>query len=235
VETHFLLRKLGVGLLYLLLLYDIIILIPRPPVFFIFFTKNQWEFKTENFCMLVNDRPLHKKNQLWRKSRMRNSYATNCGLHFRFNFNFVWTMVECNTYLQFQDSLSPNHEMRCTVTCATKSVSSNNFQIMVHSIYFLACGKHHAHIFQPRIYFSPDVCDVTLSVHPHRASWKVNCLATVGIEPATCGILVQWIDHGGTFGILVQLTIIGLVYPNGRGYGLVSQSSRVRFPPWLSN
>ena len=79
---------------------------------------------------------------------MRNSYATNCGLHFRFNFNFVWTMVECNTYLQFQDSLSPYHEMRCTVTCATKS--SNNFQIMVHSIYFLACGKHHAHIFQPR-------------------------------------------------------------------------------------
>jgi hypothetical protein len=34
-----------------------------------------------------------------------------------------------------------------------------------------------------------DVCDVTLSVHPHRASWKVNCLATVGIEPATFGIL----------------------------------------------
>jgi hypothetical protein len=29
-----------------------------------------------------------------------------------------------------------------------------------------------------------DVCDVTLSVHPHWASWKV-CLATVGIEPAT--------------------------------------------------
>jgi hypothetical protein len=35
-----------------------------------------------------------------------------------------------------------------------------------------------------------DVCDVTLSVHPHRASWKVS-LATVGIEPATFGILVQ--------------------------------------------
>jgi hypothetical protein len=29
-----------------------------------------------------------------------------------------------------------------------------------------------------------DVCDVTLSVHPHRASWKVS-LTTVGIEPAT--------------------------------------------------
>ena len=34
------------------------------------------------------------------------------------------------------------------------------------------------------------VCDVTLSIHPHRASWKV-CLATVGIELATFGILVQ--------------------------------------------
>jgi hypothetical protein len=34
------------------------------------------------------------------------------------------------------------------------------------------------------------VCDVTLSVHPHRASWNV-CLTTVGIEPATFGILVQ--------------------------------------------
>ena len=31
---------------------------------------------------------------------------------------------------------------------------------------------------------------VTLSVHPHGASWKV-CLTTVGIEPATFGILVQ--------------------------------------------
>ena len=31
-----------------------------------------------------------------------------------------------------------------------------------------------------------NVCDVTLSVHPHRASWKVS-LATVGIEPATLG------------------------------------------------
>ena len=37
---------------------------------------------------------------------------------------------------------------------------------------------------------SVDVCDVTLSMHPHRASWNV-CLATVGIEPATFGILVQ--------------------------------------------
>ena len=36
-----------------------------------------------------------------------------------------------------------------------------------------------------------DVCDVTLSAHPHRASWKVNCLETVGIEPATFGILVH--------------------------------------------
>jgi hypothetical protein len=34
------------------------------------------------------------------------------------------------------------------------------------------------------------VCDATLSVHPHQASWKV-CLTTVGIEPATFGILVQ--------------------------------------------
>jgi hypothetical protein len=33
-----------------------------------------------------------------------------------------------------------------------------------------------------------DVCDVTLSVHPHRASWQVS-LATVGIEPATFGII----------------------------------------------
>jgi hypothetical protein len=32
-----------------------------------------------------------------------------------------------------------------------------------------------------------DVCGVTLSVHPHRASWKV-CLTTVGIEPETFGI-----------------------------------------------
>jgi hypothetical protein len=29
-----------------------------------------------------------------------------------------------------------------------------------------------------------DVCDVTLSVHPHRANRKV-CLTTAGIEPAT--------------------------------------------------
>ena len=35
-----------------------------------------------------------------------------------------------------------------------------------------------------------DVCDVTLSVHPHRESWKV-CLTTVGIEPETFGIRVQ--------------------------------------------
>jgi hypothetical protein len=34
-----------------------------------------------------------------------------------------------------------------------------------------------------------DVCSVTLSVHPHRASGKV-CLTTVGVEPATFGILV---------------------------------------------
>ena len=47
-----------------------------------------------------------------------------------------------------------------------------------------------------------DVCDFTLSVHPHRASWKV-CLATVGIEPATFGVLVQcsanWATWSGRF------------------------------------
>ena len=36
-----------------------------------------------------------------------------------------------------------------------------------------------------------DVCDVTLSVYPHRASLKNICLATVGIEPTTFGILAQ--------------------------------------------
>jgi hypothetical protein len=38
---------------------------------------------------------------------------------------------------------------------------------------------------------------VVLSVHPHRASWKV-CLTTVGIEPATFGILVFYyaINYG---------------------------------------
>jgi hypothetical protein len=46
-----------------------------------------------------------------------------------------------------------------------------------------------------------DVCDVTLRVHPHRASWKVNCLATVGIEPANFGILVHTRDH---WDILIQ-------------------------------
>jgi hypothetical protein len=38
-----------------------------------------------------------------------------------------------------------------------------------------------------------DVCDVILSVHPHRASWKI-CLATVGIEPAT----LEYTDIEGT-------------------------------------
>ena len=32
---------------------------------------------------------------------------------------------------------------------------------------------------------------VNLSVYPHQAGWKVS-LTTVGIEPATFGILVQW-------------------------------------------
>jgi hypothetical protein len=35
-----------------------------------------------------------------------------------------------------------------------------------------------------------DDCDVTLSVHPHWASWK-ECPTTVGIESATFGILVK--------------------------------------------
>ena len=35
-----------------------------------------------------------------------------------------------------------------------------------------------------------DVCDVTLSVYPHRKAWKI-CLAAVGIEPTTFGILAQ--------------------------------------------
>jgi hypothetical protein len=39
-----------------------------------------------------------------------------------------------------------------------------------------------------------DVCDVTLSVHPHRASWKVS-FAMVGIEPAT---IVEFTDIEGT-------------------------------------
>jgi hypothetical protein len=34
------------------------------------------------------------------------------------------------------------------------------------------------------------VCDVTLSVYPHRTSLK-KCLATVGIEPTTFGILAH--------------------------------------------
>ena len=33
-----------------------------------------------------------------------------------------------------------------------------------------------------------DVCGVTLSLYPHRASLKI-CLTTVGIEPTTFGIL----------------------------------------------
>ena len=40
------------------------------------------------------------------------------------------------------------------------------------------------------MYSGEYVCDVTLSVHPHRASWKVS-LAMMGIEPATFGIPVQ--------------------------------------------
>jgi hypothetical protein len=47
-------------------------------------------------------------------------------------------------------------------------------------------------------YVQHDACDVTLSVHPHRASLKV-CLTTVGIEPATFGIhkkhTVTYIRH----------------------------------------
>ena len=35
-----------------------------------------------------------------------------------------------------------------------------------------------------------NVFDVTPSVYPHQAGWKVS-LTTVGIEPATFGILVQ--------------------------------------------
>jgi hypothetical protein len=35
-------------------------------------------------------------------------------------------------------------------------------------------------------------CDVTLSLYPHRTSLKIKiCLATVGIDPTTFGILAR--------------------------------------------
>ena len=40
------------------------------------------------------------------------------------------------------------------------------------------------------MYSGEYVCGVTLSVHPHRASWKV-CLTTVGIEPKSIGLVFQ--------------------------------------------
>jgi hypothetical protein len=39
-----------------------------------------------------------------------------------------------------------------------------------------------------------DVCNVTLSVHSHRASWKVS-LATVWIEPATFGFCYKTLEQ----------------------------------------
>ena len=42
------------------------------------------------------------------------------------------------------------------------------------------CDKTWFNLSMPRIE-KHDVCDVTLSVHPHQASWKVS-LATVGIK-----------------------------------------------------
>jgi hypothetical protein len=52
----------------------------------------------------------------------------------------------------------------------------NYFNKSSYYILFVCVGVMHSGEY--------DVCDVTLSVHPHRASWKV-CLTTVGIEPVT--------------------------------------------------
>ena len=59
--------------------------------------------------------------------------------------------------------------------------SYNNLDFIRHFLnYFVCVGVMYSGEY--------DVCDVTLSVHPHRASRKVN-LATVEIEPAPFGIL----------------------------------------------
>ena len=49
------------------------------------------------------------------------------------------------------------------------------------------------------MYSGEYVCAVTLSVYPHRTSLK-NSLATVGIEPATFGILARVQAQGKSSG-----------------------------------
>jgi hypothetical protein len=44
--------------------------------------------------------------------------------------------------------------------------------------------------------YSQCYCDVTLSIHPHWAGWKIN-LASVGIEPTTFGLHFMDLIHPG--------------------------------------
>ena len=80
------------------------------------------------------------------------------------------------------------------------------FRYMLWSYLFPEPAKYFVSLFSLKVLniICYDVCDVTLSVHPHRASWNV-CLTTVGIEPATFGInkhkkyhILEYIDIEGT-------------------------------------
>ncbi len=75
------------------------------------------------------------------------------------------------------------------------------------------------------------VCGITLSVYPHRASWKI-CLTTVGIEPATFGLLVQCSTNSATKSsrfecVIFRNSVKFLPCPRTR--------SHVPFPAWSGN
>ena len=75
---------------------------------------------------------------------------------------------------------------------------------------------------------------VTLSVYPHRAGWKVS-LATVGIEPATFGILVQCSANWATRPSLFESVVEHYFYFSAVNSRLFANVGRLFSPPTLGN